>query len=134
MRKGVLVVTNDPQRSKVSLKITGDVERVVTIRPSMVRLVGSLGSEIHGVVNIIPEEKYPFKILEVRTDGGKMIRYHLAEVKTSNAVAYELRIENLKKEVGRYSDVIHLKTDSPVKPEIKIPVYGNIMNPPKKSE
>lgn len=133
MRKGVLVVTNDPQRPRVSLKIAGDVERVVTIRPSMVRLVGSVGKEIHSVVKIIPEEKYPFKILEVRSDRGEMIRYHLAEVKTSKAVSYELRIENLKKEVGRYSDVIHLKTDSRIKPEIKIPVYGNILKPPKKS-
>ncbi len=37
-----------------------------------------------------------------------------------------LTVENLKKEQGRYSDTIILKTDSKIRPEIKISVAGVI--------
>jgi hypothetical protein len=39
---------------------------------------------------------------------------------------YILTIENIKKEKGKYHDVIHLKTNNKIHPEIKIRVYGNI--------
>jgi hypothetical protein len=42
---------------------------------------------------------------------------------------YILIVENLKKEKGRYYDMISLKTDSKIKPLIKINVYGHIVAP-----
>jgi len=45
-----------------------------------------------------------------------------------------LTVENLKKVGGRYSDTIYLKTDSKIKPEIKIRVYGNIFEKHQKGK
>jgi hypothetical protein len=47
---------------------------------------------------------------------------------------YILAVENQKKEAGRYRDTIHLKTDSKLKPEIKVNVYGNIYEAPQKGK
>jgi hypothetical protein len=48
----------------------------------------------------------------------------LGEVKKSGAMAYELEVENLRQTTGRYYDTIVLKTDSKVRPELKVKVYG----------
>jgi len=78
-------------------------------------------------VKIIPEEKYPFKIVGDRTIHNQNFHYKLEEVKRSTKTEYVLTVENLKKEKGRYSDTIKLKTDSKIRPEIRIRVYGNIL-------
>ncbi len=45
---------------------------------------------------------------------------------------YIITVENLKKEPGRYYDVITMKTDSPIKPELQLSVYGQILEAAKK--
>ena len=79
-------------------------------------------------VTIIPEAKYPFKIEEVRAQKGKDIRFELKPSEDQKQPGYQLIIENLKKTKGRYSDAIFLKTDSKIKPELKIQVYGDILD------
>jgi len=44
---------------------------------------------------------------------------------------YVLTVENLKNDTGRYFDTIKLATDSKLRPEIKIYVYGYISDRPK---
>jgi len=58
----------------------------------------------------------------------------LKEVRISEREAYILIVENLKKRQGRYRDTIYLKTDSKIKPEIKIRVYGNILETHQKGK
>ena len=89
---------------------------------------GFAGDQITHKVKIIPEEKYPFKILGNRTIQKKNIRYELEEAKQSEITGYVLTIANLKKEKGRYFETIRLKTDSKIRPEITIRVYGNILD------
>ena len=79
-------------------------------------------------VKIIPEEKYPFKMVGDRTVNKKYIRYELKEVKRSEKTEYVLTVANLKKRKGRYFETIRLKTDSKIRPEIRIRVYGNILD------
>jgi hypothetical protein len=45
-----------------------------------------------------------------------------------------LIVENLKKAGGYYLDTIYLKTDSKIRPEIKIRVYGNILETHQKGK
>jgi len=61
------------------------------------------------------------------------IGLRLKEVKISEREAYILTVENLKKTEGGYRDTIYLKTDSKIKPEIKINVHGNIYKKSQKS-
>jgi len=108
------------------LTILGNVEKYATITPKVVKLYGPIGKQIKRSATITPEEKYPFKIVNVRAKSGKNINYKLEEIKGSKVVKYILTIENIKKEKGKYHDVIHLKTNNKIHPEIKIRVYGNI--------
>lgn len=88
---------------------------------------GAAGKRLSGSATIIPEEKYPFKIVETTAKIGENINYKLEEIKRSKRSEYLLTVENLKKTKGRYFDVIILKTTSKIRPEIKIKVYGNIV-------
>jgi len=132
MKKTAGVYTNDKNRPQQDLVISGPVDNFATIRPQHVSLRGVVGDSIKGQVSIIPEKKYPFKILDARAEDGKNINFQLDEVKSSNGQAYELTVENLQEQTGRYYDTIILKTDSKVRPELKVRVYGYLST--RKSE
>ena len=129
MKKTAGVYTNDKTRPRQDLVISGAVEKFATIRPQHISLRGYAGDNIKGTVTIIPEKKYPFKILDARAQNGKHINIQLDEVKKSSGQAYELKVENLKLESGRYYDTIILKTDSQVRPELNVRVYGYLRTP-----
>jgi len=124
MKKTAGVYTNDKNRPRQDLVISGPVEKFVTIRPQHISLRGFAGDPIKGQVSIIPEKKYPFKILAARAQDGKNINFKLDEIKRSNGRAYELEVENLREKKGRYYDTIILKTDSKLRPELNVRIYG----------
>jgi hypothetical protein len=126
LQKTAVVRTNDPQHPRIRLTISGYVENFASIQPSRIRLSGIAGHAIAVPVTIVPEEKYPFKILEVEAADGRNIRYELQERTGAGEKGYTLRVENIKKEEGSYRDVIRLQTDSTVKPLIQIHVSGYI--------
>ena len=132
MRKTAGVYTNDKTRPQQDLIISGQVEKFVTIRPQNVNMRGFVGDPIKGTVTIIPEKKYSFKILNLSATDGKYIKYQLEETKESDTTAYKLNIENLKTDAGRYYDSIILETDSKIRPQIDVRVYGYIR--PRKIE
>ena len=132
MKKTAGVYTNDKNRPRQDLVISGAVEKFATIRPQHVSLRGFTGDPIKGQVSIIPEKKYPFKILEARAKDGKNIHFQLDEVKKAKGPAYELTVVNLREKNGRYYDTIILKTDSKVRPELNVRVYGYLRT--RKSE
>jgi len=132
MRKTAGVYTNDKTRPQQDLIISGQVEKFVTIRPQNANMRGNVGDPIKGSVTIIPEKKYPFKILNLRAKDGKYIKYQLEETKLSDTTAYKLNIENLKTDAGRYYDDIILETDSKIRPQLNVKVYGYLR--PRKIE
>ena len=115
-----------------TLAIAGPVESFVTIAPNYVRLQGFEGDPISQAVRIIPEEKYPFKILNAKARNGENIGFQLQEIKASNRTQYSLTVENLKNDQGRYVDAIILETDSPVRPELEVRVFGYVRARPQK--
>jgi hypothetical protein len=124
MRKTAGVYSNDKTRPRQDLVISGQVEKFVTIRPQHANMRGFVGDPIKATVTIIPEKKYPFKILNLRAKDGKYIKYQLEETKESDTTVYKLIVENLKTDAGRYYDSIILKTDSKIRPELNVRVYG----------
>ena len=117
MKKNAGVYTNDKTRPQQDLVISGQVETFVTIRPKHANMRGIVGDPIKGTVTIIPEKKYPFRIINLRAKDGKNIKYQLEETTVSDTTAYKLNIENLKTEPGRYYDAIILETDSKIRPQ-----------------
>ena len=132
MKKTAGVYTNDKNLPRQDLVISGPVENFATIRPQHVSLRGFVGDPVSGQVAIIPEKKYPFKILDARAKDGENINFKLDETKSANGQAYELKVENLRQTSGRYYDTIILKTDSKVRPELNVRVYGYLRT--RKSE
>ena len=131
MRKTAVVYTNDKNRPRMDLVISGQVEKFANIQPKHVNLRGYAGDSITASVSLIPEKKYPFKILKVRAKDGNNIKFEIEEVAQAENRAYTLKVENLKKDTGRYFDTIILETDSKIRPELSVRVYGNL-RPPKK--
>ena len=112
----------------LSLTIMGNVEQFVDIVPKRVVLRGFAGDPIKATVKIIPKDKYPFTIKKAKATNTKNIAFTLETTKSSEKMEYDLTVENLKKTTGRYVDTIKLKTDSKIRPEIKIYVIGNILD------
>ena len=130
LTKTITVKTNTPGQPVFHLTVSGNVENFVTIVPKRVTLRGFFGDKIKSTVKIIPEKKYPFKISDVKAINGKYIHYTLEKNKSSEKMEYVLTVENLKNDKGRYFDTIKLTTDSKLRPEIKIYVYGYISDRP----
>ena len=102
------------------------MKEFATITPKRVTLRGPVGKNIKASVSIIPWEKYAFRIIDVKAKSGDNISFKLEEVKKAEGLEYKLTVENLKKVQGFYLDTIILKTDSKIRPEIKLRVSGNI--------
>jgi hypothetical protein len=132
MSKTAGVYSNDKNLPRQDLILSGPVEKFVTIRPQHANMRGFVGDPVKGTVTIIPEKKYPFKILNLRAKDGKNIKYQLEETKESDATVYRLNIENLKTDAGRYYDSIILETDSKIRPQLNVRVYGYLR--PRNSE
>jgi hypothetical protein len=111
------------------LKIEGNVDKFVDIRPTRIRMAGQAGQEISKEVSIVPLEKYPFKIVEAKPQKDGNIRVEVTEDKDKKA--YRLTVFNLKQEKARYYDTIIVKTDSKIRPELSISVYCNIAEKPQ---
>ena len=115
----------------LKLLISGDVEKFVTVTPKRVRLTGRAGVQLSAIVSIVPEKKYQFKIVGLRAKHGQNISYSLNEKQYLDVNGYMLTINNLKTGKGVYHDVIYLETDNKIQHEIKINIYGNIVNKEK---
>ena len=92
---------------------------------------GFTGEQIIKKVTIIPEEKYPFKVLKVRARNGQDIRFQLEEENKEEGLRYALIVENQRAQTGRYFDVITLETDSQIRPTLDVRVYGDLMPRPE---
>ena len=127
-RDTIKLLTTSKIQKTIDIPISGDIRapEIASIRPRYLTLTGSAGKPLKGVVKIIPDDKYPFSITEVKPRDGKNIKCTLKEVEASGKSIYVLTVENLKKEKGRYYDTINLKTDRKDHPGIRISVSGRI--------
>lgn len=126
VKKNIAVYTNDPEKPKINLTLRGFVDKIVDITPKRVFLNGSPDKELSASVTIVPEEKYPFKIKEVKAQSGYNISVKLENDGGSKPNQYIVTVKNTAKTKNKYYDWIIIRTDSAVNNEIKIPVVGNI--------
>jgi len=129
-----MVETSAAKQPNVSIEIAGNVEKFANITPNKLILRGNVGESITGSVTVSPDPKYPFKVLETKPKNGTDIQARIEEKQENNITTYIVTVENLKKVPGRYYDVVMLKTNSPVKPELQLSVYGQILEPVKKTQ
>lgn len=127
-RDNIRLFTTDKIQKEITIPIWGEIKatEIASIKPRRLMLRGSARNPVKGSVSIIPKDKYPFSITQVKPRDGKNIKCDLKEVEKSGKKIYVLTVENLKKEKGRYYDTINLKTDSKDQPEIRIIVSAQI--------
>jgi len=106
--------------------VVGFVEKFAEIRPERARLAGPVGTPVFAEVEIIPRKEYPFTIQSVRAKDGRFIKYELKERCTDGRNRCVVRVENKRKEKGRYVDSILVRTDSSLRREISFFVFGMI--------
>jgi len=126
MSKYINVHTDDPKRKTLNLIVSGPVEKFVTIRPKRARLEGKVCKPTKAVISIVQEKKYPFRIMGPTEHEEKDFRYTISKLNTTQNQGYLVTFENLKQNKGRYYKILKLKTDSPIRSEIIIPVHGYI--------
>ncbi len=134
MKKTAEVHSDDKSLPIARIQVSGNVEKFVSIIPRTISLRGYVGDNIKKSVTIIPEKKYDFKITKVRARNGKHINFELEEIKGTGRKEYSLTVENLLAREGRYSDLIIMETDSNIRPELSVKVYGKLSQRPAKKE
>jgi hypothetical protein len=126
VRESVRIQTNDPNMPWHQVAVTGMVEKFAQIQPERVRLAGPAGQPLFVEVEIIPRKDLPFTISQIKAKSGDFITYQLIERCTDGYDRCVLRVENTRKEKGRYLDALFLSTTSELRPTIVIYVSGMI--------
>ena len=124
MRKTIQVKTDDPEKAKFNLIVTGPVEKVVDISPSIVRMTGEPGKTLEALVTITPAEKYNFSILGMEQKVNSKIKAELIKAEPGKN-SWQIKIESTSEKTDNLYDVLTLKTDSKYKPKLTIRVYAN---------
>ncbi len=101
------------------------------IEPKRVRLVGPVGSPLHGTITIVPKDSYPFSVTGIRLRKGQHVGAELRS--KADGQGYEVRVVNRRQTTGTYYDTVILTTDSPIQKELMINIYGKIIEKPRRS-
>ena len=125
--KTALVRTDDPANETFRLHMEGPVERIFDVSEQAVHLDGKIGEKIAEVVTVRPVEKFGHRILSGTVKKGENMDVDFLKDDPAES-AWRISIRNTAQQAGRYYDVITLKTDSDLKPELKIRVFGNIQD------
>ena len=126
MRESIQIKTDDPVLPWFSVGVVGQVEKFVDIQPERIQLAGPAGQPLSAEVAIIPRPDHPFRIGQIRLKNGKFIKYELTQRCTDGNNRCVIRVENTRKEKGRYIDALFVETNSKIKPVIPIYVMGMI--------
>lgn len=113
--------SNDPDKEYFDLSIKGHVDPIIIIDPDKVILSGKAGENLETEIIISHDKRHPLKIISAESKKGN-ISVKLEELKGPEKGKYRIKVTSLKKEKGRFSDYISLKTDSDVYPDKQIRV------------
>lgn len=123
VQKSATVFSNDPQNTRLTLRIKGKVRTLIEVSPSTSVFFQGQADKIGQKSIDIATESKPFHITKLESDLGEKIAYDLETVKDGKQ--YRLNVKNHLDE-GTYRGYIKLYTDMGQKPEILIRVVGNI--------
>ncbi len=126
MKKATLVQTDDPEKPKFKITVTGAVESVVTIKPKSVYLQGNQGDTLETMVEITPSQKYQFSILGLKQKNNTDIKASLIAPE-GDKKSWKISIKAKSEEAGQLYDLLTLKTDSKYKPSLVIRVNAKFI-------
>ncbi len=118
----IMVKTNHPKASELKLRMGGEVDGDITMKPPRLTIWAESGGRMeHSVV--VTSEKKPFKIMDIE---GKDPRLTIRKTETKKGYEYKLIVEPTKE--GTKSEKVFsvnyiLRTDSKEQPTLELPVY-----------
>lgn len=116
----------NPGQDDIKLDISLYVTKLASVTNHKIILKGSYSQTIQGDSLIFPEKDHQFNILGIKAKKGLHIDYNIKEVIRDTKKMYLIMVTNTKNSPGVYRDMLYVRTDSPVRPEIKIRVEGRI--------
>jgi hypothetical protein len=125
-KKTATVQSNDPQRPEFQLTISGFVAPFAEISPERVVFRGYAGQPMQTRIVVRTRPQYPFQLTGVETKYGGNVKFEWSTEKTAQGLEYVIEVQNVKTSPGKYYEILLLKTDSKLKPQIPISIYGSI--------
>ena len=126
MKKATLIRTDDPEKSRFKVTVTGKVDRVVTIKPRSVYLQGNQGDTLETMIEITPSPKYQFSILGLEQKTNTNIKASLIAPEGEEK-SWRIKIKAESDKAGQIYDLLTLKTDSKYRPSLAIRVYAKFI-------
>lgn len=120
-----MIYTNDPIQPRIELAISGHVEHFARIQPPVIRLSGTPGAPVQVEAAVIPNERFPFKITGVEANDDKSLSVKVIEPAGPERPHYRILVTNQRTIAGRFFDVITLRTDSSIRPQLQIGVASD---------
>ncbi len=118
--------TTRPGWETLRIDVALQVREFAALSPYRVWLRGSGAEAIVETCWVVPNEAYPFSITGIRARKGIWFSHSWREVERDGRRAYEITIENTRRKVGPYQDVLFVQTDHPERPEFRIRIEGRI--------
>jgi len=133
--KHVYVDTNDPAQPRVTLTITGEIKVEIKVSPRGIYIGKlNLGETMYRTIELIPVDVADFSILEVSANDPAVRVDKPVRLKGENQ-GYRLTVHfGPAKEPGRVSAKITVLTDLPHTKELRISVYGKVVEPERPAE
>ena len=123
MKKVTRVQTDDPEKPKFTVTVTGKVDQVVTIKPKSVYLQGNQGDTLETMIEITPSQKYQFSILSLEQKKNTDIKASLIAPE-GDKKSWQIKVKAESDKAGQIYDLLTLKTDSKYRPSLAIRVYA----------
>ncbi len=118
------VFTNDPKTSELTIGMKGNVWVPVHISPKHAHLKGTVGAKTGTVVRLKSQKQEPLTLRIVSVSIPDKVDVELKEIQKGST--WELRVDNKISQPTNYKGQIKLSTNYSEKPELTIPISGNI--------
>ncbi|HTC21903.1 MAG TPA: DUF1573 domain-containing protein [bacterium] len=132
--KFITVTNNDPTAPGFQLKLDMTVVRDVDLQPDRLYLYGLKHGEAHSAtIKVLGKPGMPLNVLSAQSANGVVTVASITPYKDDNKDETQIRsgatIEvdlSAAQTIGSFTDSIVIKTDSEKKPEVTVPVLGEV--------
>jgi len=126
-KKSATIFSNDPQKPKSQISLSGLVKQYISVEPgSRVLFKGYAGDKIKKKLTITSLEEQPLKITNITSTVEDKIKYKLKTIEKGKEYSLEIKTRSGIKE--SFTGKLVLKTNSPKKPQLDISVMGKVQS------